>query len=118
MASDSGFDIGDVVRLVRWFKDEAGEPAEPDDVQLIVTTGDGVTDEVTTHPVTDEDELLACSALLDGADLGDGTGVHSALLSIDGSGLWRYEWRGTGGAASTEPGSFLVRRRRVGTVGS
>jgi hypothetical protein len=123
MALDNGIDIGDVVLLVRRFKTLAGDPFEPDTVHLIVTRPDKTTEEVATHPVTDEDELADCALVLKvpgeaAPDLGDGTGVHAVLLPIDQSGIWFCEWSGTGTLASAETDYFLVRRRRVGTVGS
>jgi len=114
MATDSStVDIGDVVRLARQFRDEVGDPADPDEVTLSVRAPDGTVTSVTPHNVTDPDELAVCAALL-GVTLEDGTGVWTGTIEPDAAGLWRYRWAGTGVITSAEEGSFSVRRRRVG----
>lgn len=116
MAADSTtMDIGDVVRLVRLFHDEAGDPADPDTVVFTVRAPDGEVTEVDDHAVTDADELAACEAIL-GVTLVDGTGLYTATFEPDLHGTWRYRIEGIGGVTSAEEGSFQVRRRRVALV--
>jgi len=111
MAADDGIDIGDVVRMARLFTDEAGAPADPDAVVLLVKPPDASSFEIEAqHPT--EDEEAAVAALL-GIDVGDGTGVFTATMEPDAHGLWRYWWQGSQGVTSAEPGNFYVRRRRV-----
>jgi hypothetical protein len=119
MAADSTTtDIGDVVRLVRLFRDEPGEPADPDEVVFTVRHHEDEMDEweeVDNHHVTDADELAICATLL-GETLEDGTGVYTGTFQPDRAGRWHYRLAGTGLGTSAEIGAFNVRRDTVGNA--
>lgn len=105
-------DIGDMVRLVHQFVDEAGAPADPSEVVLTVRDPDGEASEVTATQPSGDPELSLCSSIL-GVTLEDETGVWTATVEPDAAGLWRYRWAGTGVVTEAEEGAFNVRRQRV-----
>lgn len=91
------YDVGDLVRLTITVRDEAGTIADPAVVLLTVRKPDGTTSVV--------------------ANSRTATGIYTAAVPIDQSGVWWYRWEGTGGAATTaEEGMLSVRMRQVPMV--
>lgn len=84
----SGYDVGDVVVLrARFLVDDVLTDPTTVDVRVLAPAG------FETHPVV----------------VRDGAGIYHADVPILFSGLWRYRWVGTGGAAGAEEGFFEVR---------
>lgn len=84
------YDVGDTVRVTATFRNENGALDDPADVACIIRRPNGVNIEPT--PTSSS------------------TGIWSATVNIDDSGVWRYRFEGDDVA---EEGSFVVRRQRV-----
>lgn len=90
----STYDVGDTRTLTGTFRNAAGALTDPTAVVLTVRKPDGTeTVTSTTHA---------------------STGVYTAAVSFDQSGVWRYRFEGTGTVAEAGEQMLTVRRQRVG----
>lgn len=87
------YDIGDTVRVTATFRNELSALADPDAVTCTFRRPSGTNVEATPSSTS--------------------TGVWTASVTIDQSGVWRYRVTGTGSNSIAEEGSFVVRRQRV-----
>lgn len=86
-------DIGDTKVLTGTFRNASGALANPTTVTLRVRKPDGTTSTVSNS--------------------NSSTGIYTASVPLDQSGVWRYKWWGTGAVAEAGEGWFTVRRERV-----
>lgn len=86
--------IGDIRRVSAAITNDAGAPTDPTTLVLKVRKPDAV---VTTY-----------TYLVDVILVKDSTGNYHADLPLDQTGRWRYDWVGTGAAAFSEGGQFIV----------
>ncbi len=93
-------DIGDGVALTYTFRDEAGAPADPTTITLVVMSPGRSN---TTYTYADGDLTK------------EGVGVYSKVVNPTIAGRWRYRWTGAGGGIDwTDQGAFWVRHRQTG----
>ena len=91
----SDYDIGDLVRLFTTFKDEAGDVADPDVVELTVLEPDGTVTPVSLEAHTPD------------------TGYYAGLFEPMQYGLHWVRWQGSGAVTAAEEYTFSVARRHV-----
>jgi len=97
------YDVGDVVRIVGRFRDDAGTLVNPDELTFVVRSPDTEDEDVTyvfgDAPGDDGVEIVQ-----------ESTGVFYLDYPPLASGVWGYRWIATGVVVGAEPGLFVVRQ--------